>query len=49
MKITLEQKNVALEIIQKLAYFIEDYNENLKALEEANIEPVYKYRLLGCD
>ena len=39
MKIILEQKNIALEITQKLAYSsnIEEYNENLVALEEANI------------
>ena len=39
MKITLEQKNVALEIIQKLAYSsnIEEYNEILETLEEADI------------
>ena len=45
MKITSEQKNFALEIIQKLAYpsNIEEYNENLKALEESNIQPAYKY------
>ena len=45
MKITLEQKNMALEIIQKLAYSsnIDEYNEYLEELEEANIQPVYKY------
>ena len=48
-KITLEQKNVALEIIQKLAYSsnIEEYNEILETLEEADIQPVYEY-LMNC-
>ena len=43
MKITLEQKNMSLEIIQKLAYVpnIDEYNEYLEELEEANIQPVY--------
>ena len=41
MKITLEQKNMSLEIIQKLAYVsnIDEYNEYLEELEEANIQP----------
>ncbi|XP_065893160.1 uncharacterized protein [Dysidea avara] len=45
MNITIEQKNFALEIIQNLAYSsnIDEYNENLDALKEANIQPVYQY------
>jgi len=45
MSIILEQKNFALEIIQKLAYKanIDEYKENPDALKDADIPPVYQY------
>lgn len=45
MNIRLEQKNVCLEIIQKLAYSFseEEYSNNLEVLYQTGIQPVVDY------